>query len=185
MDIKMDIKIERALDIIKTHTPYLASFVGAAKTLGGKWNSNEGIWEFPIEIESDVRECVREHYGTDGNDEMVLVKITAKNRHQIKLGPVEAFGQIIASARGRDSGAKVGNGVSMISGQIYSGGSVKNWETCIAAKTQFKLKVAKPIAISNDDWDLEIIPEVDIKSLRAERARLELRIQEINSILEN
>lgn len=48
-------------------------------------------------------------------------------------GPVEVAGRTIARAWGRDSGAKLGDGVVKLQGRVGSGGSMKNWETVVDA----------------------------------------------------
>jgi len=48
---------------------------------------------------------------------------------------VELFGRTIACAFGRDSGAKLGDGIIWIYGIKKSGGSVKNWYTEVREAT--------------------------------------------------
>lgn len=48
-------------------------------------------------------------------------------------------GRVIAGARGRDSGVTIGNGVVLVSGEIKSGGSVKNWLTVVKSESVFRI----------------------------------------------
>lgn len=48
---------------------------------------------------------------------------------------IRLFGKTIASAYGRDSGAKLGKDAVLIKGNACSGGSVKNWRTIIVAES--------------------------------------------------
>ena len=65
------------------------------------------------------------------------VRVTALQNISADRGPIVLLGRIIASARGRDSGARVGEGVAFIDGKPQSGGSVKNWTTEISEGSIF------------------------------------------------
>ncbi|GAN46095.1 hypothetical protein ABID82_001607 [Methylobacterium sp. PvP062] len=47
--------------------------------------------------------------------------------------PVEVAGRLIARAFDRDSGAKLGDGIVLLSGNVTSGGSRANWKTIVSA----------------------------------------------------
>jgi hypothetical protein len=69
-------------------------------------------------------------YGTTGEEPYENVDLVIYNfSDSVRGGAVELFGRTIAKARGRDSGAKLGDGIILLNGSVDSGGSVKNWTT--------------------------------------------------------
>lgn len=98
-------------------------------------------------------------------------------------------GRIIARATGRDSGARLGDGVVLLSGQFSSGGSVRNWKTTWKAETTIMLRdVPEPVSDGIcDGWEIVSsdpqLPVVDRDVLIAEKERLSSRISEIDAVL--
>ena len=99
------------------------------------------------------------------------VRITAKEDTQRRYAVV--FMNVkLAVAFGRDSGAKVGYDARMISGEIDSGGSAKNWY-CIAYEgSVFELEVDAEFFRKNKNrikkWDIEEIEDFSISKERAD-----------------
>ena len=96
------------------------------------------------------------------NGEMVAVEITAKSNLSCSRGPVTFLGYPIARAFDRDSGAKLGTGVSMIEGDITSGGSRANWTSNVDKGSVFRLQVPKKMLDklnqpTADKWDIKLI----------------------------
>lgn len=137
------------------HSPYNSIASDKCKKLGGKWDADAKSWVFSDLVEDEV-EKIDEMFNFDS----LNVEITAKREIYAGKGPVEFLGYTIARAFGRDSGAKLGDGVSQISGKIYSCGSVNNWATEIKEGSVFRLHVSSKLLEEFDeteDWEIEII----------------------------
>lgn len=117
---------------IRVKTPYNKEFVNKARNLKGKWDSSSEEWVFDDSIEEYVKNALIESYGTTGEEPVETCSLLVKEVDEYgDRGPVELFGRTIARAWGRDSGARLSDGIIWISGSYDSGGSVKNWMTSI------------------------------------------------------
>lgn len=118
---------------IAIETPYNRDFVTRIKQAGGRWDASRRVWTCDAREIETVRQIMRDVYGRDDMpQEVVSVRVTVgENRIAEHCGPVVLFGRTVASAYGRDSGAKVGEGVSFAAGGARSSGSVKNWYTVV------------------------------------------------------
>ena len=188
------ISITRSGSDISVASPFHPAFVNRAKELGGKWDSTAKVWTFDARDEDDVRALCREVYGTDGSADtkLVDVRITFKSGARAGQRAVYVCGREIARAWGRDSGAKLGEGVKLVEGRVRSGGSAKNWETVIDAGSVLVLRdVPEPIALrrvcDKADRLVEILPSaaatVDVPALQAEREKLVARLAEIDALI--
>jgi hypothetical protein len=149
-----EIKITKAGDQILVESPYLSAFVSGARRLNGKWTGSS--WSFGARHEERVRDLCRTVYGTDGEDgvELVTVRVTMekqewdcveRGRYAVSL---EGFGRVLATAKGRDSGAVLGEGVVIVEGAGFiSGGSRKNFAVGINSGSVFEVEnVPLPVA---------------------------------------
>lgn len=174
--------------------PFSPTFIERIKKAGGRWDGQSRVWvvdERTIEI---VREIMRAVYGCDDRpQELVNVRIIiGEDSINMKLGPVAIFGRNIASARGRDSGAKVGEGVVFKKGGCDSGGSRNNWCTVVLKNSEIVIydvpRGAVDEKIGWQDWygTYEIV-ENDVGdqriALEKERDVLLKRLAEIESLL--
>ena len=137
-----EIKITKvADDKIEVRTPYNPQFVSKIKTAGARWNAIDKAWTMHAANIDVAREILRAVYGRDdmpaADEKLVRVRVTALQNISADRGPIVLLGRIIASARGRDSGARVGEGVAFIDGKPQGGGSVKNWTTEISEGSIF------------------------------------------------
>jgi len=182
-------------------SPYNGNFVVSARNLGGRWNAAAKAWEFDSRDEGDVRSLCLEIYGTDGSPvETCTLKISFPEGAYAQTDSLAVAGRVIARAWGRDSGAKLGDGVRLIEGKFSSGGSRKNWDTNAARGTIVLVRdFPRPMAeriVSEGFGDIEenlrhchaeIIEEgngsVDRAALEAERERLLARLAEIEKAL--
>lgn len=115
---------------IRVKTPYDPDFVNRCRNLRGKFDKQTSEWVFDDSIEEYIKDALMEVYGTTGEGRVETVNLLIKDYYKIAgKGPVTLFGRTIARAYGRDSGAKLGDGIIWISGDYGSGGSVKNWST--------------------------------------------------------
>ena len=190
------ISITRSGSDISVASPFHPAFVNRAKELGGKWDSTAKVWTFDARDEDDVRALCRAVYGTDGSPDTKLVdlRITFKSGARAGQRAVYVCGREIARAWGRDSGAKLGEGVKLVEGRITSGGSSKNWATVVDAGSVFIVRDvpeakarAEAEACNTDEFSIEILTSapaaVDVSALQAEREKLVARMAEIDAIL--
>lgn len=141
----MAIRIETEEQYTYLYTPYNPEFVSKIKRIGGaKWSSGNKAWRIPVDCIDEARDIIRDVYGyTDEEDvKRLKIKVVIDKGHYISegRGPVMMFGKTIASAFGRDSGAKVGDEVSFLEGEPASGGSMKNWNTHISGPAVFTIR---------------------------------------------
>ena len=177
------------------HTPYNPDFVAAIKGIGSaRWNSSARAWNVAGPDIDAARAVMREVYGeSDLPDETPRVKImmTFVDEAWAGRGAVTAFGRTLASASGRDSGARVGEGVCLVKGSIDSGGSMKNWSSVVRKGAVFTLTVPQDIFDrQRADWDgvaeIEVLPSEagDRKAqLLEEREKLLARLAQVEAEL--
>ena len=189
-NIKVTIKDGRA----SVFTPFNRDFVAAIRNVGGrKWDADDKCWTVPEEALPEVRKIMMGIYGeTDlpGTCGSVTVKVTFKEEYSERRDDVIIFKKVIASARGRDSGARPGDDVTFLEGEPTSGGSMKNWESVVPAGAVVLLRHV-PLSVWEQDKDseyytAEIVDEgkdVKRKELEEEKARLLARIAEIDKEL--
>lgn len=177
---------------LRAITPYNAMFVDLAHRLNAKWN--KPAWVFDARDEHRVRKCCMELFGEDGVSvsEKVTLRIEWPGGGCSSRDGIYILGRVIAMASGRDSGARVGEGIVTLKGGFGSGGSVKNWETrvdygtIVLVRDMPKDAVDALIAEGHRSRVYSIEPEapvVDAAALRAERDRLLVRIAEIDALL--
>jgi hypothetical protein len=123
------IEVKRTKKKVKVVSDYNKTWVEKARQLGGKWSG--GAWNFDIREEPAVRDACMEIFGCfdEPVKDVVTVILRGDDRSQIWASKtsLSLFGKMIARGFGRDSGAKLGDGVSVRKGRIDTGGSVKNW----------------------------------------------------------
>ncbi len=185
--------IEREDGKIAIDSPYNPNFVSKIKVMGGRWDSERRVWVTDARNIEAVRTIMREAYGRDDSPEidLVTVKITVTGTIYAGRGPVMLFGRAIASATGRDSGARVGDKVAFIEGAPRSGGSVKNWSTEVRPGAVILIHDVPRQAVEDrlnwrDEYGAFEIIEAkapDRTALMEERARLLARVAEIEKQL--
>ena len=111
------------------------------RELGGSWDKEAACWAFPSYIEEQVDEL--EKY-----NDLVAVEVIAGETCFAHNGPLILGGKQIAKATSRDSGASTSEGVSIISGGVVSGGSMKNWGTEATENTVIRMKIPRFFAES-------------------------------------
>jgi hypothetical protein len=130
-------QIEKTQSQLRLTSPYNPEFIKTAKSdLGAKWDGD--FWCFDIRDELAVLKLIERKYGWKSGMPLVSVCVTFNEDRTYGRGPCILLGRVIASASGRDSGAKLGEGVRLQAGDgADSGGSVKNWTTEISEGTEF------------------------------------------------
>lgn len=169
-------------------SPYNPTFVDRIKKMGGKWDAGRKVWTIDARNIEEVRAVMRDIYGMDDQPtELVSVRIRVTEKIEVSKGPVTMFGRVVASAFGRDSGARLGDGVAFVAGGATSGGSVKHWETVINSNSEIILHDVPRGAVESgsdvpDGVEYEIIetPANDHRAqLEEEKVRLLARLAEI------
>lgn len=128
----MAIQITQSGTDLLVRTPHAnVNFNKRIKDMGGRWESP--AWRVDARNAALVRAALKRSYGGDGEGEPDTVSLQCHVEKDAWHGPVEVAGRVIARAFGRDSGAKLGEGVVRLSGTVKSGGSMKNWETIVDA----------------------------------------------------
>lgn len=171
---------------------YNTKFILSAKRLAGRWLPEEKLWAFSAQHERLVRDlCVR-WFGTDGTTppDLVDVRIAfpkAKSQHE---GPVTIFGRIVASARSRNSTARLGEGVVFVEGQAFSNGDHKGWRTVVGEGSVVHMSgVPRALAVAEAPTGVVVTiieregPVDKSIRLQAERDRLVARIAEIDAAM--
>lgn len=131
-----------------SHHAYNSKLVAKCRAMGGRWDAESDCWVFSELVEDKVEE-LDDIYNSD----LVAVEITALDDIYEGKAPVTFCGYTIARAYGRDSGAKLGDGVSHISGSIYSGGSMKNWKSGVKEGSVFRLLIPCELLMCPDTFD--------------------------------
>ena len=172
---------------LAVYTEYNSEFIARVKEIGGKWNHHEFAWFVDYENKDALRQICLEIFGTDGTtDNTVKVKLTALD-DLASWGSYKIAGKILVRVWDRDSGARPGDGVILLSGKINSGGSRKNYSAQIDKGSVFRLSLSRDrlSEINPDEWKYEIIEKEDDAraKLLAEKEALEKRLAEINNLL--
>lgn len=181
------------------YTPYSPEFVRRIKNIGGaRWTADERCWIIPADAVETCREIMMDVFGECDipyAGKRLRVRVTVLKQIAEERAPVSYFGKNLASASGRDSGARVGEGVTVISGKVRSGGSRNRWETIIEEGTVMVIG-GIPQALYERDRDAkdrwgaklfltEVIEDapIDRDALKAEREKLMERVAEIDRLL--
>lgn len=183
---------------IAVTSPYNPRFAHKARhDLGGRWTGSS--WVFDIRNEQAVRVLVTAEYGWNEGAELVSLRISFDAGDERCCSPIVRAGRVIASASGRDSGARLGDGVVLANGSVGSGGSMKNWLTVISEGSVIVVHdiprklaeayVGRTRGYEGERYEIvECAPAKvdahDKEALRSERMRLATRLAEIDAILE-
>lgn len=182
---------------IAIYTPYDKKFVQTIKRIGSaRWNGD--AWTVPEDYIDDVRDIMKDIYGRDDQDagETVDCEIEFSREIYEDKAAVTMFGKTLSRAWGRDSGAKVGDDVILLEGNIGSGGSRANWDSRVYEGAKFIVKSIPKARFEKekdeycekygDDVKITVVSEkVDKDALLEEKAKLEKRIQEIEKLIES
>ena len=178
---------------VTVQAPYHEGFVGKARNMGGKWQSP--FWVFDIRNEDLVRQACINCYGTDGQGviDTVTLKVSLDSGYYRLKSAITLCGRTIARAFDRDSGARLGDGIVLLTGGFFSSGSMKNWATEVSADGATVLihdfpKIRVEDAKNESEYItiLDVIDEkknIDIASLAEEKNRLLARIAEIDQMV--
>ncbi len=193
--------ITKSGDTLRVVSPYHPWFIkDAKKNLHGRWNEN--AWVFDARNEQAVRALVKRYYGYEDNCALVSLRVDfGSEGDERKCAPVYRAGRVVASATGRDSGARLGQGVILERGNVNSSGSMKNWTTVVGPNTvvlihDVPLSVAKNHTegdggYKGESYEIVAAPVVEpasaeiagAEALQKERLHLQARLVEIEELL--
>ena len=195
-----DIKYVTEGSKTEVYSPYNPEFVREIKAQLGtrKFDGQKKCWVINTDDLDIVKNIVKEVYGyTDADTEMVTVKITFTESVYVEQDALRLNGFPLVKATGRDSGAKPCNDVTLLKGDIDSGGSVRYWETHVENGTVLKVRMPKALATNPDArlntyyesdsvaFQTEILEDQPInkEELEAEKEKLLARLAEIEKLL--
>ena len=190
--MKITLNDDKTLAYIES--PYNAEFISKIKTIGAaRWNPSKKAWQIPVEHIDLARSMMRQIYGKcdlPENIKYVTVELHFDEEcRSSSCAPISIFQKEIARARGRDTGAIVGDDVIFTEGKPTSGGSRANYITIIpAGSIAIVYSIPETLLDSElpDGVTYKIIQDnkiQDHKSLIIEREKLLARLEEINKIL--
>lgn len=187
-DIK--VKINEETGKAGIYTPYNPEFVKLIKNIGGaRWNGE--CWVIPATEIDIAREYMLDVYGESDISvgENVTIKITAKETLSKERSDVVFANKVLARAWSRDGGARVGADVTLLEGEIDSGGSRNRWDSVVYEGAVFLLRNVNTKVLEKEDkskFDVEAVTEqvIDKSALKAEKEKLLKRIAEIDKLLD-
>ena len=195
MSTKVKVYVSTEDNKLHVFAPFLQKFVVEAKKFGGIWSRTSKEWIFDTRDEEYIKKACFDLFGSDGSSsKLVDIKITFLKGVLNYQDAVYICNRQIAYATGRDSGAKIGEGVKLLTGEIDSGGSTKNWFTTIEKDTVLIMRDVYEAAVEKelvkiDEAEvkrikIELISEhVDVDALKDEKEKLLKRLQEIDETL--
>lgn len=137
------------------HDRYNKTLHSKCKQLGGKWDSESCAWIFSGLVENEV-EDLDEIY----NSELASVELSVNHDGVYShTDAVYIAGYKAAQAFGRDTGAKLSDGIAVISGGFTSAGSMKNWCTQVREGTVIRMQIPEKLLtnIDSNDWSIKIL----------------------------
>lgn len=187
------VKITETNGTVEVASPYHPAFPPAARMLSGKFNRGSSVWVFPASQLGRVRELCQDIYGTDGTaQELVTVRVVVEPISRKSDCQLYIAGRKVASVSGRDSGARLGDGIVLLEGAFSSGGSMKNPGLFAREGTTIEIldlpKAKADELVAGEEAyvaSAEIVGEttLDVDALKEERERLQARIGEIDALL--
>lgn len=186
----MTVKTNEINGKFEMYTPYNREFISEIKSIGSaRWNPNKKCWSVGSEDKEAAKNVLMNAYGEDGEQavEKVTVRIQAVKEIESLCEPVSYAGREIAAAYGRDTGAKIGNGVVLESGNATSGGNRNTWKTIIEEGSIFRVRGIPKSLIEKESDGFKVIEimndGIDREALKAEKEKLLKRLAEIDELL--
>ncbi len=193
--------ITKSGDTIRVISPYHPEFVRkAGKNLRGRWEN--GAWHFDALHAVAVRALIKEVYGFEEGCRLVPLRVNFRDDGiDGRRSYVCRAGRLVASVKGRDSGAQLGPGVVVEDGEFTSSGS-RAHPTVYADPGTVVVIHGVPLALAEAYVDgtagyngetYEIVVDSATRSLESvtvsrealseERTRLLARLTEIDGLL--
>lgn len=141
MLVKIEKSTQEEKEVINVFCPFDDKFVKAAGNISGKFDHSLKCWTFPARSDQKVRTLLIDIFGTDdsASSPKIDIRVTFTELYYANQNSIKLGGRLIARATSRDSGAKLGDDVDLISGWVNSGGSAKNWDTRTAEGSVYEI----------------------------------------------
>jgi hypothetical protein len=180
-------KISLKNGVAKVESPYNPNFISAIKKIGGKWDADSKTWDVDERNVDIVRKVMKKIYGIDDitTPKLVSVRVRVLKTIEEVNRPITIFGKVIASVQNRDSGAKIGEDVAFEA-------LGPEWCTVIPEGAILLIHDVPEDAVQNaidcykDEYikfEIVGINKIDHDTLIKERARLSVKISEIDEAL--
>jgi hypothetical protein len=196
------VKLIIAGNTIEYYTPYNPKITFRCRHLKGKWDGLKGAWI--LNNDKDIKEALnsltKDTFGFGLNSKTATAYISFSEDVESKKSPYVVGGHVLSSARGRDTGARVGEDTLLLDGCVDSGGSFKNWTSTIKSGSKFRVnnfpveydlnshEDAEHIRIEfvefENDFDEDEVITFQVSSLVEKLVELGLSESQINSVLE-
>lgn len=124
--LKASAEEQKSAGICTLRAKYNKILVDKCRILGGKWDGEEQAWIFSTIVADQVEELDEKYNSVEKAVEITFAEAVSAHQEAVYLS-----GFKIAQAWGRDSGAKIAEDVSFVTGEPRSGGSMKNWRTVV------------------------------------------------------
>lgn len=147
-------------------SPYHPDFPGEARALGGKWDSWEKTWTFPIAAKAEVLELLSIYWGwtpaPEAGEPTVTVQVTLtwRNAEQRR---VRFAGRMIAERQDRDWAVSLADNVKVVEGAFALGGGSKRNPTVIDEYEEVTVEITDvPLAaLDGETMDYTVITDED------------------------
>ena len=149
------VKIVEVGEQIFLDVPYIKELPLKLRNRGGDWNGRNWVFENNLIIKKNLTEFLSNYFGYKVGGTTSNAVITALEEVNAEMDSIRFKGFVLASARGRDTGAKTGNGVTLLSGNIDSWGSKKNWNSYIQKGTRFLIPDFPIFFVINKKYSVE------------------------------
>lgn len=163
MERRDDFRIEKVNGGLIVKTPYNTDFVKGIKAIRDRrWDASKKAWIVPEEALEDVRRLMQKVYGRTDEEptETVDLEVYFDREVRAERTSISMFGINIATAWGRDTGAKLADNVEVIAGEVISGGSRNYWSTIITEGTVIRLYGVPVEAFENEKLGAGVEVEV-------------------------
>jgi hypothetical protein len=136
--VKLEVaKLTDGRKVLAVTSPKSAEFVAGSRKLGGRWSESSKRWLFDLRDRARVEALLHACYGTTDSATAALCSllITLPAEGHTLECRIGLAGRELARVYDRDGGAKIGVGVRVETGRMWSAGSKKNPALCWSAGT--------------------------------------------------
>lgn len=174
-------------------TPYNKDMIAGAKGIGGKWIERKEMWQFDPRDKDMLTELLRAVYGTDGEGEELLDRVTVRvSARAFSKGDMVVFaGRILVRRPMYKMRVILSDEVRVVSGLFpETGGNQQKALIGLGDGSDVQLEVRdfpRKALASVPDGSYTVVEKtdepVDKDALRAERRELVKRVAQIDSLL--
>ena len=133
-------EIKEKGELIFLDIPYIPELPKKLRNMGGNWDGSYWIFRNNAIIKKSLTDFLSKFFGFKIGSHTGIAIVTVLEQLIADRESVCFKGFILANARGRDTGAKTSESVTLLSGEIGSGGSVKNLYSYVDKGTKFLIE---------------------------------------------